>query len=77
MKLAKLFHIGKSQAVRLPEGFRFEGDAVFIKKVGETVVLIPQRASWQTLIDSLSQFSDDFMETREQPEEQARETLFE
>jgi len=71
MELAKLFQIGPDQAVRLPEDFRFEGDAVFIKKVGDSVMLIPQQAPWQTLIDSLSQFSDDFMETREQLEELA------
>ncbi len=70
MKLAKLFQLGEDQAVRLPEDFRFEGDAVFIKKVGETVVLIPEPDSWQTLIDSLGQFSDDFMETRVQSDAQ-------
>ena len=75
--MAKLFQNGNSQAVRLPKEFRFDGDAVFIKKVGDAAMLIPQRDSWQTLIDSLSQFSDDFMETRDQPGEQDREALFE
>jgi hypothetical protein len=32
---------------------------------------------WQSLLDSLDRFSDDFMETREQPSLQVRENLFE
>lgn len=76
METAKLFQNGRSQAVRLPKEFRFEGAEVFIKQVGNAILLIPYRESWQTLFDSLNQFSDDFMETRNQPEQQARERLF-
>ena len=77
MRTAKLFKNGRSQAVRLPKEFRFEGTQVFIKKVGNMVVLIPEQDSWQTLFDSLEQFSDDFMESRNQPAQQVREGLFE
>ncbi len=77
MRTAKLFQNGGSQAVRLPKEFRFEGSRVFIKKVGDTVVLFPRQDSWQVLLDSLEQFTNDFMETREQPEQQTRERLFE
>jgi antitoxin VapB len=77
MRTAKLFKNGRSQAVRLPKEFRFDGTQVLIKKVGNTVVLIPEQDSWQTLFDSLEQFSDDFVESRNQPEQQVREGLFE
>ncbi len=76
MKTAKLFRNGQSQAVRLPKEFRFEGTEVFIKKMGNMVVLIPYQNSWQTLFDSLDEFSDDFMEDRNQPAPQIRENLF-
>ncbi len=76
MRTAKLFKSGGSQAVRLPKEFRFDGTQVFIKKMGETVVLLPQRNSWQTLFDSLAQFSDDFLAEREQPPQPERENLF-
>jgi len=33
MQTAKLFQNGKSQAVRLPKEFRFEGDEVGVKKL--------------------------------------------
>lgn len=77
MKTAKLFKNGQSQAVRLPKEFRFEGDRVLIKRSGNGVLLLPLKHSWDSLFDSLDKFSDDFMETREQPAEQAREDLFE
>ncbi|WP_036485331.1 AbrB/MazE/SpoVT family DNA-binding domain-containing protein [Myxosarcina sp. GI1] len=77
METAKLFQNGKSQAVRLPKKYRFSGDKVLIKRVGNAVVLLPYENSWETLFDSLEQFSDDFMSDRQQPEEQERETAFE
>jgi antitoxin VapB len=77
VETAKLFKNGRSQAVRLPKEFRLDGAQVFIKKMGNAVVLIPYRDSWQPLLASLTQFSDDFMESRGQPEQQARESLFE
>ena len=77
MRTAKLFKNGGSQAVRLPKEFRFKGSHVFIKKVGDAVVLLPRQDSWQVLFDSLDQFTDDFMETRDQPKPQDREGLFE
>ena len=76
MQTAKLFQNGKSQAVRLPKEFRFSGTQVFIKQLGNTVILIPENAPWQSLVDSLSLFSSDFMLDREQPETQVREDLF-
>ena len=73
MKTAKLFQNGQSQAVRLPKEFRFEGKKVFIKKVGNATILLSIKNPWQPLLDSLQQFSDDFMESREQPKQQDRE----
>jgi antitoxin VapB len=75
MKTAKLFKNGESQAVRLPKEFRFTGDEVLIKRVGSAVVLLPKAKSWDTLLGSLDKFSSDFMEEREQPPVQPRETL--
>ena len=37
MRTAKLFRNGQSQAVRLPKEFRFDGDEVWIKRVGNGV----------------------------------------
>ncbi len=78
MKTAKLFRNGQSQAVRLPQEFRFEGTEVFVKRMGNAVVLLPKKNSMDLLIESLSLFSDDFMLIRDQPlEQQKRDNLFE
>ena len=77
METGKLFQNGQSQAVRLPKKYRFEGDKVIIKRLGNAIVLLPYEDSWATLLDSLEKFSDDFMAERQQPELQARESAFE
>ena len=65
MKPARLFKNGQSQAVRLPKEYRFKGDQVLVKRVGNALVLIPLKEPWTPLLESLSQFSKDFMESRE------------
>jgi len=40
-KVAKLFANGRSQAVRLPREFRFEGKTVRVRRVPEGVLLEP------------------------------------
>jgi antitoxin VapB len=69
-KTAKLFQNGKSQAVRLPKEFRFEGNEVYIRKQGEDVILSPRKAGWQQFWESLEMFSSDiFKDGRQQPKE--------
>jgi antitoxin VapB len=75
MKTAKLFRNGQSQAVRLPKEFRFEGEFVYVKKSGKAVVLLPAQGIWDSLVDSLDKFSDDFMTARNEPDSQEREAF--
>ncbi len=78
VKTARLFMNGRSQAVRLPREFQLPGDRVWIKREGNVLILIPMQDSWQPLLDSLAEFSDDFMADRGQPaEQQEREGLTE
>jgi len=44
---AKVFRNGRSQAVRLPKEFRFEGSEVSIRRDGDAVILEPLKPrSW-------------------------------
>jgi antitoxin VapB len=72
MQTAKIFINGRSQAVRLPKDFRFDEKDVFIKKIGRMVVLLPKDDPWSSLVNSLDQFTEDFMENREQPDQNPR-----
>ena len=40
-KRAKVFQTGRSQAVRLPKEFRFNGDTVLVRREGTAVILEP------------------------------------
>ena len=61
---AKLFNNGRSQAVRLPAEFRFEGTEVYIRKEGEQVILSPKPTSWDDFFDSSLRATQDFMAER-------------
>jgi len=76
METAKLFQAGRGQAVRLPKEYRFRGDKVYIKRIGNAVVLLPYHDAWQSMIDSVNLFSEDFMSERAQPAAQLRESVF-
>ena len=65
-RIAKLFRNGRSQAVRLPAEFRFEGTEVFIQKDPKTGNVILSRrphSSWQSFFKLRDQIDrpDDFM----------------
>lgn len=57
---AKLFWNGRSQAVRLPKEFRFEGDRVRVRRIGAGILLEPMSQEkkesaeeWFARIDAL------------------------
>lgn len=67
MHTAKIFKSGRSQAVRLPEEFRFEGDEVMVTRLGAAVVLLPKNHDWEVMFGALDGFGEDFMRDRVQP----------
>ncbi len=76
MQTAKVFINGRSQAVRLPKEFQFSGNDVLIQKVGDAVLLIPNNKVWNTFLQGLNGFTDDFMkEGRQQPKSDKRAKL--
>jgi antitoxin VapB len=71
-RTAKLFRNGRSQAVRLPSEFRFEGSEVFIRRDPNTgdVILSRRPDSWQSFFALTQEVEvpEDFMsERRDQP----------
>jgi antitoxin VapB len=74
---AKLFKTGRSQAVRLPKKYRFEGDGVYIQRVGAGVLLLPRRPkqTWDAWFKALAQFGNEPPIERAQPTEQQHRPL--
>jgi len=73
---AKIFWSGRSQAVRLPKDFRFQGEEVRIRRHGNAVILEPLAEDW-TWLDALAgKLDEDFVEAvGERPEPQERPAL--
>lgn len=69
MATARVFWSGRSQAVRLPKEYRFDGEEVRIRRHGSAVILEPIAADWSWLDAIAGRMSDDFLaDGREQPE---------
>jgi antitoxin VapB len=76
MEKAKLFWSGRSQAVRLPKDFRFQGKEVRIRRHGNAVILEPVADGWGWLDALVARLDQDFVEgANEQPAEQPRPAL--
>lgn len=76
MATAKVFWSGRSQAVRLPKEFRFEGEQVRIRRRGPAVILEPIPADWSWLDRLTGQLDDDFTrEATRRPQPQKRPAL--
>jgi antitoxin VapB len=72
----KVFISGNSQAIRLPKEFQVNDKELFIQRVGNSIILFPKTDPWKTFEESLTEFTEDFMEDgRDQPEDQMREGL--
>ncbi len=76
MKTAKIFQNGQSQAVRLPKEFRFNGKEVYVKRLGNAIILMPKDDWWEPMNRNIGKFTDDFMSEREQGELETREEMF-
>jgi antitoxin VapB len=57
---ARVFTTGRSQAVRLPKEFRFDGDAVLIHREGSSVILEPIREWPAGYVESFAGVPADF-----------------
>ncbi len=80
MDTAKLFWTGRSQAVRLPKEFRFEGKEVHIRRQGDAVILEPvakdHSKDWAWLDELVDRVDGTFLEEGiEEPLPQERPEL--
>jgi len=75
-RTAKLFRNGRSQALRLPAEYRFEGSEVYIRRDPKTgdVILSPRPESWDQFFELADKAGvpDDFMTDRDDAPTQNR-----
>jgi len=72
-RTAKVFMTNRSQAVRLPKEYQFDTDEVFIRKVGDDVILSPRPRDWRSYLESAPVASEAFMADVEDLPVQERE----
>jgi antitoxin VapB len=77
MPTAKLFRNGRSQAVRLPVDFRFEGSEVYVRRdpVTGDVILSRRPESWQDFFELMKSIDvpNDFLADRDDLPPQKRD----
>jgi antitoxin VapB len=73
--IAKLFQNGRSQAVRLPKEFRFEGDRVRIRRVPQGVLLEPLIPNTTRWFEAMDQFNSEPFPPRRQPQTPKRKVF--
>jgi antitoxin VapB len=64
-----------NQKILIPNNMRIDDDKVYLKKMGNSIYIIPYHNPWQNLIESTESFTADFMENRNQIDTQKRESL--
>ena len=79
-RTAKLFRNGRSQAVRLPQEYRFEGTEVFVRRDPATgdVILSRRPASWQDFFELMDTIDvpEDFLADRQDMPPQKRKLFY-
>jgi antitoxin VapB len=76
VRTAKLFRNGRSQAVRLPSDYRFEGSEVYVRRdpANGDVILSRRPESWQDFFELMKTIDvpEDFLADREDAPPQKR-----
>lgn len=76
MERGSVFMTNKTQAVRFPKSVRLPDGvtSVDIERVGRSWVITPSGQGWASWFEG-DTVSEDFLEDRDQPEDQARAAL--
>ncbi len=61
------------QLISIPAELRIDDDKVYIKKVGNSLQIIPFHSAWNNLEEGAKKFSEDFLENRTQPNVETRQ----
>lgn len=75
MKYSKIFNNGGSQAVRIPAEYKFNDNVkeVQIEKKDDCIIIKAVQPTYDNLLNTLNNFSDDYMNERVQLKAEKRE----
>ena len=72
---AKIFQNGRSQAVRLPKEFRFDGTEIGVGRVGNSVILFPLNDPWALFFEGARELSETDLPDIEREQVQTRRSF--
>lgn len=75
IKAVNIQNVSGTQIIEIPENFRIDDDKVYLKKIGNSLYIIPFHNPWQGMVESTYKFSEDFLDDRCQPDQQSREQV--
>ena len=73
--IVKIKNIKGKRTIQLPDNLQLEHHRYYLKKVGNVVHLIPVHDPWREMMDAVSDFTEDFMENRDQPNAEKRQPI--
>ena len=62
MATAQILESRSHQTAYLPEQSQLSESEVLVQWPDDTVILLPQKAPWQTFLNGINSFTDDFFE---------------
>lgn len=71
-KAVKIKKVSGSQVIRVPENMRIDDDRVYLKKIGNSLYIIPYHNPLESTIKSTNMFTEDYMKMRQQTEPESR-----
>ena len=66
----KIRKSGGGQTIIIPKDMEVEGEKVYVKKIGRSLMIIPLDDPWKDFLESTEMFTEDFMENRTQPSQE-------
>lgn len=75
METAKVLNNGLNQVIQLPNEYKITSDEMIVHKVGNAIILLEKEDSWQTFLNGIDGFSDDFLNEGRELIEVNRESL--
>ena len=61
LHITRPFMSGRSQAIRIPREYRLADEDVVINQIGDCLMITPRASIEKMFLDSLGQFTDDFL----------------
>ncbi len=75
MATAKILNNGINQVIQLPNEYKIRSDEMIVHKVGNAIILLEKEDRWQTFLNGIDSFSDDFLNEGRESIEVTRESL--